>query len=292
MSFDEVLVFVTSCVYSGFSIVRWYGKLTPIRPVRRDKAVKHVLSLLPLISFLVIVFTLRFLASFDVVNDYVYILFYILLGYTWVFLGIRWIFRFFDISWIDDVLNMNNRAALITVSGAFLGLVMIYSGANIGDGPGWWCVVFAGGLGLVSWFLLRLVNSFTEVFERITVDRDVYCGSASAVTCWPADNTGKGVRRRLDLLLSYSDRVPGRLAGPAADCDGILVERYHMQGKMSETSTTYLFGSLYWAFAYIAFAVISVTFPDDRKPDIRQCTGSLLEPLWLTGSIPAAGAML
>ena len=177
MSFDEVLVFVTSCVYSGFSIVRWYGKLTPIRPVRRDKAVKHVLSLLPLISFLVIVFTLRFLASFDVVNDYVYILFYILLGYTWVFLGIRWIFRFFDISWIDDVLNMNNRAALITVSGAFLGLVMIYSGANIGDGPGWWCVVFAGGLGLVSWFLLgRLVNSFTEVFERITVDRDVYCG--------------------------------------------------------------------------------------------------------------------
>lgn len=271
MSFDEVLVFVTSCVYSGFSIVRWYGKLTPIRPVRRDKAVKHVLSLLPLISFLVIVFTLRFLASFDVVNDYVYILFYILLGYTWVFLGIRWIFRFFDISWIDDVLNMNNRAALITVSGAFLGLVMIFSGANIGDGPGWWCVVFAGGLGLVSWFLLgRLVNSFTEVFERITVDRDVYCGirfggyllaSGIILARACAGDWTSFYHTVIEFLVGWPVLPLTAMA--------ILVERYYIRrAKMSETlNDTYLFGSLYWAFAYIAFAVISVTlFPMIENP--------------------------
>lgn len=177
MDFAEFILLVFSIFYTGVSISSWYKKLQEVEPVRRDKVIKYVMTFLPIASFFIILFTLKVLASFDVVNDFIYIIFYILLGYSWTFLGLLFVFRFFDISWVDDVLNLNNKAALYTVSGAFLGIVLIYSGANIGDGPGWWCVIFAGGLGIITWFLLgRLVHSVTDVFERITVDRDINCG--------------------------------------------------------------------------------------------------------------------
>lgn len=271
MSFDELLVFISSCIYSGFSMVGWYGKLPSYGPVKRDKAVKLVLGLLPVISFFIIVYTLRVLASFDVVNDFVYILFYIVLGYAWVFLGMRWTFRFFDISWIDDVLHLNNKAALITVAGAFLGLVAIYSGANIGDGPGWWCVIFAGGLGLVSWFLLgRLVNSFAQVFERITVDRDIYCGIRTG-----AYLLASGIilaRASAGDWTSFSQTIAEFLVGwPVLPLTAmaVVVERYYVRrAKTSESlNDTYLFGSLYWAAAYIAVAAVSVLiFPLAENP--------------------------
>ena len=84
---------------------------------------------------------------------------------------------FFDLSWIDDALNMNNISAMYAVIGGFLGLSIIYAGANIGDGLGWWCVIFAGGLGIGTWILMGIVvDKITKAFERITVDRDISCG--------------------------------------------------------------------------------------------------------------------
>jgi len=271
MSVDEFFVFISSAIYSGYALTRWYGRLPSYGPVRRDRAVKYVLGFLPVVSFFIIAVTLRFLASFDVVNDFFYILFYILLGYAWIFLGMRWVFRFFDISWIDDVLNLNNRAALVTVGGAFLGLTLIYSGANIGDGPGWWCVIFAGGLGLISWFLLgRLVNSFTQVFERITVDRDIYCGIR-----FGAYLTASGIilaRASAGDWTSFSHTIAEFLVGwPVLPLTAlaILVERYYIRrDKMSESlNDTYLWGSLYWAAAYIVIAVVcAAVFPLVENP--------------------------
>jgi len=155
----------------------WYGRLFNNRLFRRDKIAIWMLGLLPVVSLLIILYTVKFLASFDVVNNLFYIMFYVILGCAWTFAGIILVFYFFDLSWTDDILNLNNKSALFAFCGAILGLVLIYSGANVGDGPGSWCVIFAGGLGIVSWFLLgRLVHHFTEVFERITIDRDINCG--------------------------------------------------------------------------------------------------------------------
>jgi len=103
-------------------------------------------------------------------------MFYLLLGLTWVHLGLKLIFRFFDLSWIDDALNNNNKAALFTISGAYIGLILMYS-ANIGNVQVWRCILFAGGLGLVAWILTGiLIGKITQVFERITIDRDINCG--------------------------------------------------------------------------------------------------------------------
>lgn len=117
------------------------------------------------------------LASFDVVGDPFYIIFYLTLGFAWIHCGVFMMACVFDLSWIDDILSMNNNAALISFIGGFLGLTIIYSAANIGDGPGWWCVIFAGGLGLITWIVLALIiNLLTQVFERVTIERDVLCG--------------------------------------------------------------------------------------------------------------------
>jgi hypothetical protein len=271
MYFTEMLVMLFSGYLSVKSLKDWYGRLPGTGPVRRDRTIKYVLGILPVAAFFIILYTLRFLASFDVVNDFFYILFYVLLGFAWTFIGMRWIFSFFDISWIDDVLNSNNRAALYTVSGAFLGLVMIYSGANIGDGPGWWCVIFAGGLGLISRFLLgRLVNSFTQIFERITVDRDMYCGIR-----FGAYLLASGIilaRASAGDWTSFFDTIVEFLVGwPVLPLTvlAILVERYYIYkaGLKESINNTYLFGSLYWGIVYLIIGVISaVVFPLVENP--------------------------
>jgi len=61
--------------------------------------------------------------------------------------------------------------------GAALGLSACYAGANIGDGPGWWCVVWAGGLGTALWFTaLVVVAGRGHLTETVTVERDPAAG--------------------------------------------------------------------------------------------------------------------
>lgn len=271
MDFNEFVVFLISGYQAIKNTYSWYRRLPGIGPVRRDKTVKYVMGLLPLASLCIILYTLRVLASFDVVNDMLYIIFYVMMGFAWTFLGMKMIFIFFDISWIDDVLNLNNKAALYTVSGAFLGLVLIYSGANIGDGPGWWCVIFAGGLGFITWILLaRLINSFAQVFERITVDRDVYCGIR-----FGAYLLASGIilaRASAGDWTSFSSTIIEFLVGwPVLPLTAIavVIERYYIhKSKLNESvGNTYLFGSLYWSAVYIALAVVSVMmFPLVENP--------------------------
>jgi hypothetical protein len=271
MYFIELMIFAAATIYSVYSIINWYGKLPGIGPVSRDKAILYVMGLLPPVSLFIIVYTLKVLASFDVVNDMFYILFYISLGFAWTFLGMTAVFYYFDISWIDDVLNLNNKAALYAVCGAFLGLVTIYSGANIGDGPGWWCVIFAGGLGFISWIILgRVFNSFAQVFERVTVDRDIYCGIR-----FGAYLLASGIilaRASAGDWTSFYHTIVEFLVGwPVLPLTAlaILVERYYVQkAKLSESlNDTYLFGSLYWGVVYIVIAVFSaVMFPLVENP--------------------------
>lgn len=50
-------------------------------------------------------------------------------------------------------------------------------GSQHRDGPGWWVVLFAAGLGLITWLGLALViNLLTDISERVSVDRDMGSG--------------------------------------------------------------------------------------------------------------------
>ena len=173
----ELLLFFASGFVAVVQFIIWYEVILAAWPPERTQMAKYVLGALPVFATAIILVTLLNMASFDVVGAPFYIIMYLLMGYVWVQFSPRLMFRLFDLSWRDDVLNMDNRAALIPLVGGYLGTTVIYAGANIGDGPGWWCVLVAGGLGLAAWALLgRLVAKLTGAFEQITVGRDVGCG--------------------------------------------------------------------------------------------------------------------
>jgi len=173
----EVVILIFSAIAAFSFFKTWYQPLKSLWPPDRNRISQIVLGLLPIVFLGLMIFILRNMASFDVVNDKVFILFYIILGYVWIALGLYLMSLFFDIHLAYDAIQLNNKAALAAVTGNFFVLAFIYAGSNVGDGPGWWCVLFAGSLGLAAWIILGIItNICTNIFERITVDRDIGCG--------------------------------------------------------------------------------------------------------------------
>ncbi len=173
----EPLVLIGSAIITAVFIFKWYSRLLFSWPLSRGKWTKLTLALLPPIAFAIIFYTLKTAASFDVVSDPYYLAMYTLFGFAWLYSGVIIMSMFFNLSWVDDTLHLNNTAALFAFTGGFLGLAIMYAYSNIGDGPGWACVLFTCALGWVTWtVLVLLVNRFTEIFERITVERDLACG--------------------------------------------------------------------------------------------------------------------
>ncbi len=277
----EIIIFAFSGYYSFLSLISWYRKLGGIWPSEKNKIIKLVFGLLPILSFFIILYTLRVLASFDVVNDFIYLIFYILLGFTWVFIGLKLMFYFFDLSWIDDALNNKNKAAVFTITGAFLGLTIIYSGANIGDGPGWWCVIFAGGLGLVSWIVLGLImNKFTQVFERVSLERDIYCGIRFGAYLLAAGII-LGRASAGDWTSFYMTIVEFLVGWPVLPLTllALLVERsYINKAKLrQDINENYTFSSIYWGILYIIIAIVSIMmFPLIQNPSYGIIPAGLL----------------
>jgi len=262
MSEDELMVLIISACATGIFLLNWYHRLSKSLLPERNYMVRSVMRCLPIVSFVIMLFTLKILASFDVKNDPVYITFYILLGYAWLLLGTILMFRFFDLSWTDDVVNLNNKAALIAISGGFIGLTLIYSGANIGDGPGWWCVVFAGGIGLIFWVLLGdAVIAFAGVSERITVDRDIGCGIrfglyliASGIILGRASG-GDWTSFKLTVIEFFDvyDKWPVLLLTIIAS----IIEKFYPRQPGKGEGSVVLYSVLVGAF-YVFIAIISI----------------------------------
>jgi hypothetical protein len=62
-------------------------------------------------------------------------------------------------------------------AGGLTGLTLCFAGANIGDGPGWWVVLYAASLSTVTLFAVwACLERLTHVSEAVTVDRDVASG--------------------------------------------------------------------------------------------------------------------
>ncbi|MBK8205537.1 MAG: hypothetical protein IPK87_01965 [Planctomycetes bacterium] len=81
------------------------------------------------------------------------------------------------ISHRDDVCERRNPAAAYAWVGAVGGFTLAYAGSNIGNGPGWWVVVFCSMLSCgflwLIWFGLELAFGISEL---VTVERDVSAG--------------------------------------------------------------------------------------------------------------------
>ena len=261
MSFDEILVLLVSCIYSFWMWSKWYSSIFQVWPLERGKEHRMILALLPILCLTGIYIILRTLASFDVVTDSIYLFFYIVLGSAWLAVGNKLVFMFLDLSWRDDAIEGNNPAAVLAVSGGLIGMTAIYAGANIGDGPGWWCVIFAGGLALISWYvILRAMDALTEVFNKITVGRNIAVGT------------------RMGLFMAASGIILGR--GAAGDWTSFsytviefidawpvlilaliagAVEWLYGKEQTSYSLDNNFFGALLWGLFYCILAILAVT---------------------------------
>lgn len=172
---SEIFLILYSFIMSFCFFIQWYVPLKTSWPPTRAKKSKKILFALPPIASIIFLITLITIASFDVVGFWVF--FYLCLGFVWLFFSNSFSQYIFNIFYFYDAVELDNKAAAIAFSGVFIGSSLIYAGANIGDGPGWWTVLIAGALGLIVWYILGyFAIKLTKIDEKITVYRDIFAG--------------------------------------------------------------------------------------------------------------------
>jgi len=178
MSDDETLVVVVSCLVSLTCWVWWYGSTLTSKSslVTGRTPARGLLLAIPLVAVASLIVILRLWSASDVREDGGYLTMYTLMGLAWCGVA-SFVPVWLGISFRHDVLIRANHAASWVCSGWILAVMFSFAGANIGDGPGWWVVVFSS---LLSTGMLTLVFFVWEKFagsnDTITIDRDVPTG--------------------------------------------------------------------------------------------------------------------
>lgn len=177
---DEILALLIGIVVTLISWIRWYFLLavTGTRVRRRGK--RGALALAPLVCAVLLAVVLFRWSSEDVRTDGAYIFFYLVIGAAWLGL-FRLFLPGFGLNARDDVLERGNDAAAWAVAGALIGGNCCFAGGNVGNGPGWWVVLFSALLSTASLlFLWWLVHRFSGLAEKVTIERDVAAGWRAA----------------------------------------------------------------------------------------------------------------
>ena len=179
MSADELVVTLVAVAAGPVAWAVWLFRARWAQQVRRSGSLDVVAGALAASTLLIIV-VLRTIASFDVVDDLRYQFMYLVLGLAWMRIA-QTAFAFAGLSARDDVVERGNGAAAIALAGALIGVALCYVGGNIGDGPGWWVVVFSAGLStltsLALWIVLTLCSPVADV---VAIDRDRATGTRLA----------------------------------------------------------------------------------------------------------------
>src|SRR5438093_4810807 len=165
MSGDEQVVLIAS---AGVAVWAWYGWYIPAIIVQRlgaPRPGRRLIFLTPVVCAAVLFLVLKTVSAHDVRDDLRYLGFYLLLGAAWLGAATKG-FPFAGLSERDDVVERGNGAAAVAVAGALVAVTLCFAGGNIGDGPGWWVVVFAAALATgtlaVPWPLLDPPPAFSD----------------------------------------------------------------------------------------------------------------------------------
>mgnify|MGYP006204508805 CR=1 FL=1 len=74
---------------------------------------------------------------------------------------------------LREMAERGNAAAAYAGAGAVVAIALCFAGGNIGDGPGWWVVVFSAALSTGVFYLLWLFfEGQASISDAITIDRD------------------------------------------------------------------------------------------------------------------------
>jgi hypothetical protein len=176
MSGDEVAVLLASATLSVALWLGWFAHPLSITRMGSPTPARPLLVGAPIAAAAILLLVLLTAASHDVRTAPQYILMYLALGFAWVGVSVQ-LLPYFGISARDDAVERRNRAAAWAAAGAVIGIMLCFAGGNIGDGPGWWVVVFSAGLSTAALFvMLAILDGVSGVTEHVTVERDIAAG--------------------------------------------------------------------------------------------------------------------
>jgi uncharacterized membrane protein YjfL (UPF0719 family) len=176
MSGDEVWVAFLSTAIALYTWAQLAISTAAVWSPRRGGGGRSFLWLAPLTGAGLIAVVLKTAASHDVVDDIRYLYLYFALGLAWMGIALR-AFPSTGIILRDDSIERRNPAAAPALGGAIIGVAAAYAGGNIGDGPGWWIVIFAALVATIDLLVLwHLLERFARVADAITIERDVAAG--------------------------------------------------------------------------------------------------------------------
>ncbi len=180
MSEGELFLFVASAVWAAYAWGGWYLRLLKVPVPVGGQGARMVMAMTPPVCMAVLFGVLIRFSSHDVRSSSFYTFFYVIVGAAWLNLVSR-LLPMFGISPHDDGVERGNLAAAWMGAGALLGLTLAFAGANIGDGPGWWVVLFSAALASLGWLVAWMIWAWlTRCHPAITIDREVASGIRSA----------------------------------------------------------------------------------------------------------------
>src|SRR5207245_2703107 len=137
--FEGVIPFVL--VPAAISWWRWYGSIFSVNRLASRMRDRAALLTVPISCIGLLLLVLRLAASSDVQTDPFCLSFYVALGAGW--LGVAtFVFPLLGISVRDEVVERHNPSASWALSGALIAVTLCFAGANIGNGPGPYAVLF------------------------------------------------------------------------------------------------------------------------------------------------------
>jgi hypothetical protein len=254
---DESFALIVSALVGFISWARWYYVLGVTGRRVRVRGKRWPLALAPLVCMLVAWVVLSRWSAEDVRTDAAYIWFYMVIGLAW--LGIfRLHLPLFGLNARDDVLERDNNVTGWVVVAALLAGACCFAGGNVGNGPGWWVVLFAGLLStgslLVLWVAVHLGSGLVE---KVSVERDPAAGlRASGLLIGAGLILGRAVAGNwvsaYDTLIDF-----GRMGWPVLvlAAAAIAVERSIVPSRNPGPAAR---GSLGWlpALIYVAAGVV------------------------------------
>jgi hypothetical protein len=177
---DETGVLIIGAILALVLWISWYRALLFVGRRVCARGTRWPLIWAPMLCAALLCLVLRNWAAEDVSRDIAYILFYLVLGAAWLGL-FRVTLPWFGISARDDVCERSNDAAAWAIAGALLGGMACFAGGNVGNGPGWWVVVFAALLATMALLVLWwMVHRGSNLAEAITIERDTAAGVRAA----------------------------------------------------------------------------------------------------------------
>jgi uncharacterized membrane protein YjfL (UPF0719 family) len=176
MAESEIAVFVTCLIIAAIGWGLWLRDVFSSAILTRKANHGRIVLLSVILGLAGLYLILRKWSASDVRNSFAYVAFYEVMGAAWLAVVAR-ILAWMGIGLRDDVVERRNFSAALALSGAILGVSICFAGGNIGDGPGWWVVLYCAGLATSGLLLIWLATEFgARVSEAVTVDRDGAAG--------------------------------------------------------------------------------------------------------------------